>query len=85
MDSGPNSCSLSIEITTADLEGFRDTWTDGPVAKKKKQERLIGFFYYNLRLGWIKSNPAILLVGSGQMVLRRITSLHPREHSRCRT
>lgn len=30
-----------VEITTADLEGFRDTWTDGPLAKKKKQERLI--------------------------------------------
>jgi len=29
------------EITTADLEGFRDTWTDGTLAKKKKQERLI--------------------------------------------
>ncbi len=49
------------EITTADLEGFRDTWTDGPLAKKKKQERLIGFFYYCLRLGSIKSNPAVLL------------------------
>jgi integrase len=49
------------EITTVDLEGFRDTWTDGPLAKKKKQERLIGFFYYCLRLGWIKSNPAVLL------------------------
>jgi integrase/recombinase XerD len=49
------------EITTADLEDFRDTWTDGPLAKKKKQERLIGFFYYCLRLGWIKSNPAVLL------------------------
>jgi integrase/recombinase XerD len=49
------------EITTADLEGFRDTWTNGPLAKKKKQERLIGFFYYCLRLGWIKSNPAVLL------------------------
>ncbi len=49
------------EITTADLEAFRDTWTDGPLAKKKKQERLIGFFYYGMRLGWIKSNPAALL------------------------
>ena len=29
------------EITTADLEGFRDTWSDGPPAKKKKQERLM--------------------------------------------
>ena len=49
------------EITTTDLEAFRDTWTDGPLAKKKKQERLIGFFYYGMRLGWIKSNPAALL------------------------
>lgn len=49
------------EITTADLEAFRDTWTDGPLAKKKKQERLIGFFHYCARLGWIKSNPAVLL------------------------
>ena len=49
------------EITTADLEGFRDTWNDGPLAKKKKQERLIGFFYYCVRLVWIKSNPAVLL------------------------
>jgi len=49
------------KITTADLEAFRDTWTDGPLAKKKKQERLIGFFYYCMRLGWIKSNPAALL------------------------
>jgi integrase len=49
------------EITAADLEAFRDTWEDGPLAKKKKQERLIGFFYYCVRLGWIKSNPAVLL------------------------
>lgn len=40
---------------------LRDTWTDGPLAKKKKQERLIGFFYYGMRLGWIKSNSAALL------------------------
>jgi integrase len=51
----------TTEIAPADLEAFRDTWTDGPLAKKKKQERLIGFFYYCLRLGWIKSNPAVLL------------------------
>jgi integrase/recombinase XerD len=49
------------DITTADLEAFRDTWEDGALAKKKKQERLIGFFYYCMRLGWTKSNPAVLL------------------------
>lgn len=57
------SCGFThiTEIATADLEGFRDTWIDGPLARKKKQERLIGFFYYCLRLGWIKSNPAVQL------------------------
>ncbi len=49
------------ELTTAHLEAFRDTWRDGALAKKKKQERLIGFFYYCMRLGWIKENPAIQL------------------------
>ena len=44
-----------------ELEGFRATWKDAPLARKKKQERVIGFFYYCLRMGWIKSNPAILL------------------------
>ncbi len=49
------------EISTAHLEALRDTWKDGALAKKKKQERIIGFFYYGMRLGWIKENPAVLL------------------------
>jgi integrase/recombinase XerD len=44
-----------------ELEAFRATWKHAPLARKKKQERVIGFFYYCLRMGWIKSNPAILL------------------------
>ena len=44
-----------------ELEVFRATWKDAPLARKKKQERVIGFFYYCLRMGWIKSNPASLL------------------------
>ena len=57
------SAGLSFlgEISTAHLEAFRDTWKDGALAKKKKQERIIGFFYYGMRLGWIKENPAVLL------------------------
>ena len=35
-----------------------DGWTS---CQEKKQERLVGFFYYCMRLGWIKSNPAALL------------------------
>jgi integrase/recombinase XerD len=48
-------------IGAEELEAFRATWKDAPLARKKKQERVIGFFYYCLRMGWIKSNPAILL------------------------
>jgi integrase len=49
------------EITVADLELFRDTWKDRALAKKKKQERLVGFFYYCMRMGWVKQNPAVML------------------------
>ena len=31
------------DITTADLEAFRDTWTDGPLAKKKNRNGWSGF------------------------------------------
>lgn len=48
-------------IGLAELERFRDTWKDAPLARKKKQERAIGFFYYCVRRGWIKTNPATLL------------------------
>ena len=49
------------EIRVRDLEAFRATWTDGPLARKKKQERIVGFFYYCARMGWISQNPARLL------------------------
>ena len=49
------------ELSTAHLEDFRDAWKDGALAKKKKQERLVGFFYYCMRLGWMRENPAALL------------------------
>ena len=49
------------EIGIAELETFRNSWEDAPLARKKKQERVIGFFYYCLRMGWIQKNPAVLL------------------------
>jgi integrase len=49
------------EIDLAHLEEFRREWKDGPLAKKKKQERLLGFFYFCQRHGWIKQNPAASL------------------------
>jgi integrase len=39
------------------LQAFRATWKDGALAKKKKQERLTGFFWFCIRAGWISQNP----------------------------
>lgn len=47
------------QITTADLTNFRNTWTDGALSKKKKHERLIGFFAFCIRNGWLDRNPAL--------------------------
>jgi integrase/recombinase XerD len=49
------------KIGAPELERFRETWKDAPLARKKKQERVVGFFYYCFRMGWIKTNPAVLL------------------------
>jgi site-specific recombinase XerD len=46
------------ELNLAQLEKCRSTWKDAPLARKKKQERLVGFFHYCQRHGWIRDNPA---------------------------
>jgi integrase len=45
------------EIDLDALLSFRDTWIDGPLAKRKKQERVIGFFWACVRRGYITENP----------------------------
>jgi integrase len=45
------------EVDLDALLTFRDTWIDGPLAKRKKQERLIGFFWACVRRGYIIENP----------------------------
>ena len=40
------------------LRQWRNGWTDGPLAAKKKQERVRGFFYFCQSSGWIHDNPA---------------------------
>ncbi len=45
------------EIDLALLRDYRATWKDGALAKRKKQERLIGFFWFCVRAGWLSSNP----------------------------
>lgn len=48
-----------VEITLEHLEEFRKSWKDkSPLSRKKKQERVVGFFWFALRHGWIKENPS---------------------------
>jgi integrase len=45
------------EIDLRALRDYRATWSDGALAKKKKQERLTGFFWFCVRAGWLTTNP----------------------------
>jgi integrase len=45
------------EIDLPLIRDFRATWKDAALARKKKQERLIGFFWFCIRSGWLTANP----------------------------
>ncbi|WP_260705897.1 tyrosine-type recombinase/integrase [Edaphobacter flagellatus] len=49
--------TLLREIDLRAIQSFRTTWKDGGLAKKKKQERLTGFFWFCIRAGWITTTP----------------------------
>lgn len=51
--------SLLRELDLRALQAFRATWKDGGLAKKKKQERLTGFFWFCIRAGWITTSPTL--------------------------
>ena len=48
---------LLREFDLRAVQAYRATWKDGALAKKKKQERLTGFFWFCIRAGWITQNP----------------------------
>lgn len=48
---------LLRELDLPAVRAFRSSWKDGAMAKKKKQERLTGFFWFCIRAGWITTNP----------------------------
>ena len=39
------------------IRDFRSTWKDAPLARSKKQDRVVGFFYFCHRSGYIASQP----------------------------
>jgi integrase/recombinase XerD len=48
---------LLKEFDLRAAQSFRASWADGGLAKKKKQERLTGFFWFCIRAGWLSANP----------------------------
>jgi integrase/recombinase XerD len=53
--------TLLREMDLRAVQSFRTTWKDGGLAKKKKQERMTGFFWFCIRAGWITTTPTLNL------------------------
>ncbi|MGH9616744.1 MAG: hypothetical protein ACRD28_08370, partial [Acidobacteriaceae bacterium] len=53
--------SLLRELDLRAVQAFRASWRDGGLAKKKKQERLTGFFWFCIRAGWMTTSPTLNL------------------------
>ena len=70
---------LSISIDLDALLSFRSTWNDAPLARQKKQSRLVGFFWARVRRSYIRKNPAL---GLGKTKVVQIpTDYFPRRSS----
>jgi hypothetical protein len=40
------------------MRDFRTTWKDGAMSRSKKQDRIVGSFFFCERSGWIQRNPS---------------------------
>jgi len=49
------------QIGVNEVTEFRTTWTDSPISKYKKQERLKSFFHFGVAREWLRSNPVAAL------------------------
>ena len=45
------------EFNPRNLTEWRQTWKEKELARKKKFERVIGFFWFCVRQGWLRENP----------------------------
>ncbi len=47
------------DLDVVALRDFRSSWTDKPLAKSKKQSRVMGFFHFCQRSKWISEHPML--------------------------
>ncbi len=58
MGFGPGIHTAITQIANVEaIRDFRSTWKDAPLARSKKQDRTVGFFYFCHRSGYIASQP----------------------------
>ena len=57
------------EVNVRNLTEWRPTWNDKPLASKKKFERVIGFFWFCVRQGWLQDNPTATM---GRVIAKHV-------------
>jgi integrase len=57
------------DFNPRNLTEWRAGWPDKPLAKKKKFERVVGFFWFCVRQGWIRDNPTASM---GRIIAKQV-------------
>ena len=57
------------DFNSQNLIEWRQTWKDKPLARKKKFERIIGFFWFCVRRGWLHENPTATM---GRVIAKHV-------------
>jgi hypothetical protein len=56
------------DLNVRNMTEWRSAWQDKPLAKKKKFERVVGFFWFCVRQGWLTENPTATM---GRVIAKR--------------
>jgi integrase/recombinase XerD len=57
------------DLNSRNMTEWRSTWKDKALAKKKKFERVVGFFWFCVRQGWLKENPTATM---GRVIAKHV-------------
>jgi integrase/recombinase XerD len=57
------------DLNSRNMTEWRSTWNDKALAKKKKFERVVGFFWFCVRQAWLKENPTATM---GRVIAKHV-------------
>jgi len=64
-----HSLTFLRDLNARNMTEWRSTWKDKALAKKKKFERVVGFFWFCVRQGWLKENPTATM---GRVIAKHV-------------